>query len=49
MAAVGSERRPYCDEAAPVELRTSSPGSFNVKLRANGDLIGQRAFVLVPA
>src|SRR4051812_23213382 len=37
----------YHDEAAPLELRVSSPGSYNVKLKANGDLIGQRAFLLV--
>jgi hypothetical protein len=39
----------YHDEAVPLELKLSKPGSFNVKLKANGDLIGQRAFVLVTA
>jgi hypothetical protein len=39
----------YHDETVPLELKLSAPGSFNVKLKANGDLIGQRAFVLVTA
>jgi hypothetical protein len=46
-----SLRKPttYHDEAVALDLKLSRPGSFNVKLKANGDLIGQRAFVLVTA
>jgi hypothetical protein len=39
----------YHDEAVAIQCILTTPGSYNVKLKANGDLIGQRAFVLVTA
>jgi hypothetical protein len=35
------------DQAVALDLRLSRPGSFNIKVTANGDLIGQRSFLLV--
>jgi hypothetical protein len=39
----------YHDEAVALDLKLGRPGLFNVKFKANEDLIGQRAFVLVTA
>jgi hypothetical protein len=46
-----NRRKPtsYHDEAVALDLKLSRPGSFNVKLKANGDLTGQRSFLLVTA
>jgi hypothetical protein len=33
----------------PRELNVSQYGTYTVKLKANGDLVGQRSFSLLPA